>query len=156
MEGYMGENAVNSKEGKVFIVRNKQNIVLARATSLETTLTFNKTEIRMLGRRAVGQKVTSWSGSGTMGLYQSTSEIKKWAIDYVKNGVVPYFNIQSSVSDPSTPFGTESIIYVGCLFDELTMSAMSTDDGVLEDEISFTYEDIELLEEFIQKVQGEL
>lgn len=154
--GYMAENVVNSKEGQVFLVKSGQNLVLARAQKLETTMSFNKTEIRMLGRRGVGQKVTSWSGSGTLGLYQSTSELKRWAVDYVKNGIVPYFNIQSEVCDPSTPFGRESIVYVGCLFDEITMSALNTDDGVLEDEISFTYEDVELLSEFINNTQGEI
>lgn len=156
MEGLIAENVINSKEGKLFIVRNQQNIVLSRATKLETSIAFNKTEIRMLGNRAVGQKVTSWTGSGSLGLYQSTSELKRWAIDYVKNGIVPYFNVQSEVYDPSTPFGRESIVYVGCLFDEITMSALSTEDGVLEDEMAFTYEDIELLTEFAKSIQGEL
>lgn len=156
MDGMMAENAINSKEGSVFITRNSQNIVIARAKELQTSMTFNKVEIRMLGRRGVGHKVVSWNGEGSLGLYQSTSELKKWAINYVKTGVIPYFNIQTSVEDPSTSFGTESIVYSGCLFDEITMSALSSEDGVLEDELSFTYEDVELLEEFVQRIKGEI
>jgi len=156
MEGFLGENVLSSKEGNIFVVRNRQNIVLTRAISIEASLAFNKTEIRMLGRRMVGHKITSASGAGTMGIYQSTSELKSWALEYVHNGVMPYFNIQTSVNDPSTPFGTESIVYTGCLFDDITMAAINSADGLMEDEISFTFEDIELLEKFINRTQGEL
>lgn len=148
MEGFMGENVISSKEGKAFLNRGGKNKHLFRCKDIEATLTKNKTEIRMLGNRMVGHKTTSAQGAGTLTLYHVSSDFKQDFIDYITNGVDLYFNLQIEVEDKSTRFGRESMLLTGCNFDEITIAALSAEDGVLEQELPFTFEGVEILKPF--------
>lgn len=140
MQGFMGENTISSKEGKAFLTRNGQNKHLFRAKDVEATLTKNKTEIRMLGNRMVGHKTTSIQGAGTLTIYHVSSEFKQDFINYITTGQDMYFNLQIEIEDKSTPFGRESIVIPGCNFDEITIAMLSAEDGILEQELPFTFE----------------
>lgn len=140
MEGYMGENVVSSKEGKAFLTRGGRNKHLFRCKDVEASLTKNKSEIRMLGNRMVGHKTTSMQGAGTLTIYHTSSDFKQDFIDYISSGVDVYFSLQLEVEDKSTSFGRESIVIPGCNFDEITIAMLSTEDGMLEQELPFTFE----------------
>lgn len=148
MEGYMGENVISSKEGKAFITKNSQNRHMFRAKDVEATLSKNKQEIRMLGRRMVGHKTTSIQGAGTLTVYQVSSEFKQDCVDYIRTGRDVYFNLQIEIEDASTSFGRESIVLIGCNFDEVGIAALSAEDGILEMSMPFTFEDVEILTPF--------
>lgn len=156
MEGFMAENVVSSKEGKAFLTRNGQNKHLFRAKSIDAKLSKNKTEIRMLGNRMVGNKTTSIQGSGTLTLYHVSSEFKQDFVNYIEKGIDLYFNLQIEVEDKSTRFGKESIVLTGCNFDEITVATLSAEDGVLEQELPFTFEGVELLKPFDVPNQEEI
>jgi hypothetical protein len=157
MIGFMGENAISSKEGKGFITRNGQNKHLFRAKSIEAKLTKNKQEIRMLGNRMVGHKTTSIQGAGSLVIYETSSEFKQDFIDYIQTGRDVYFNLQLETEDKSTSFGKESIVIPGCNFDEIIIASLSAEDGILEQELPFTFEGTpEILKAFKITDQGEI
>lgn len=156
MEGFMAENVISSKEGKAFITRGGKNKHLFRAKDIEATLSKNKEEIRMLGNRMVGHKTTSIQGAGSLTLYHTSSEFKQDFIDYIISGVDMYFNLQIEVEDKSTKFGKESIVLTGCNFDEITIAMLSAEDGVLEQELPFTFEGVEILKPFSTPNQEEI
>lgn len=156
MEGFMGENVISSKEGKAFLTRNGKNKHLFRAKDVEATLSKNKEEIRMLGTRMVGHKTVSIQGAGTLKIYHTSSEFKQDFIDYIKTGIDMYFNLQVEVEDKSTTFGRESIVLIGCNFDEITIAMLSAEDGTLEQDLPFTFEDVEILKPFNTPNQEEI
>jgi hypothetical protein len=157
MEGFMGQNSISSKEGQGFITRNGQNKHLFRAKSIEAKLTKNKSDIRMLGNRMVGHKTTSMQGAGTLVIYQVSSDFKQDFIDYIRSGQDMYFSLQVETEDKSTPFGRESIVIPGCNFDEVTIADLSAEDGILEQEMPFTFEGTpEILKAFKITDQGEI
>lgn len=148
MAEFTSANAISSKQAKAFITVNGQNHELFYAKSIEATLTKNKEEIRALGSRMVGHKTTSVQGEGTLTIYEITSMFKELFLKYVNEGVDVYFNLQITNEDPSTAHGRETKILTYCNFDEITIASFDTEDGVLEQELSFTFEGVELLEKF--------
>ena len=156
MQGYLAENAISSKEGKAFITRNGQNKNLCRCRDIEATVSKNKSDIRMLGNRWVGHKTTSVQGSGTLTIYHTSSAFKDEFLDYARTGKDTYFSLQVEVEAPSTRFGREVLLLIGCNFDEITMAMLSAEDGVLEQELPFTFEGVELLKKFTVPDEGEI
>jgi len=145
---FTGENAISSKEATAFLTIDGQNHELFYAKSLEAKITKNKEDIRALGSRMVGHKTTSAQGEGTLTIYEVTSMFKELFLDYIKNGVDRYFSLQVSNEDKSTSYGKETKLLSGCNFDEIDIASFDTEDGVQEQELSFTFEDVELLEKY--------
>jgi len=146
MVSFSSQDAISSREAKAFITIDGQNHELFYAKSLEATLTKNKTEIRAMGRRMVGHKATSVQGSGVLTIYKVTSLFDRLFLDYVQKGRDVYFSLHVTNEDPDSPYGRESKVLTHCNFDEIDIAAFDTEDSVLEQELSFTFEGVELLE----------
>ena len=145
---FTGENAISSKEATAFITIDGKNYDLFFAKSIEAKITKNKEDVRALGSRMVGHKTTSAQGEGTLTIYEVTSMFKVLFLDYVKNGIDRYFSLQVSNEDKSTPYGKETKLLSACNFDEMVFAAFDTEDGILEQELPFTFEDVDLLEKY--------
>lgn len=145
---FNSQDAISSKEATAFMTIDGENIELFFAESLTASLTKNKKEIRSLGKRMVGYKTTSAQGKGTLKVHDITSIFKEKFLEYVKNGVDIYFSIMVTNEDKSTTHGRETKILTGCNFDEISIASFDTADEVLEQELNFTYEGVELTERF--------
>lgn len=148
MQKFTGENAISSKEATAFLTIKGQNIDLFYAKALEAKITKNKQEIKALGSRMTGHKTTSASGEGTLTIYEVTSAFKEFFLDYVNKGIDYYFNIQVKNEDSSTPYGAETKLLTGANFDEMVIAQFDSDDGILEQELPFTFEGVELLSKY--------
>lgn len=145
---FKGHEAVSSKQGVAYMNVDGQNRELFYAKSVEATLTKNKEEIRALGSRMVGYKTTSVQGAGTLVIYHVTSFFKEQFIRYVNEGIDIYFSLNLINEDPSTNYGRESIVLTDCNLDEITIATFDSEDGVMESEMPFTFEGVELLESY--------
>jgi hypothetical protein len=74
--------------------------------------------------------------------------MRKWAYNYQKTGRLEPFEIQVTNEDPSSSVGRQTIVLVGCLLDSLNLAMFNADDAVLDEELSGTFEDWEMPEEF--------
>lgn len=142
------EDAISSKEGTAFITINGRNHDLFYAKKIETKMSKNKEDVKAIGKRSVGKKATSWSGSGTLTIHAVTSVFKEMFVDYANNGVDQYFSLQLTNEDTSTKWGRETKVLTGCNFDEIDFANLDSDDGLLEQELPFTFDGVELLEKF--------
>ncbi|MEG0944850.1 MAG: phage tail tube protein [Angelakisella sp.] len=140
------ENAISAGDGAAFLNINGKNVVLFYLKALEAKITKNKQETRVVGRRAVGSKTTSWSGSGNMQIYEVTSAYKEIFLEYVNGGIDVYFSIQ--VTNTDLQRGREVKLLTGCNFDEIIFAKLADDDSMLEQDIPFTFDGAELLEKF--------
>lgn len=142
---FTSDQAISSSEATAFIQDNEKNIELFYAKKLEAKITKNKTEVKALGSRMVGKKTTSAAGEGTLTIYDVTSEFRSMFLEYIKTGVDRYVNILCSNKDDTTPWGAESKVLTGVNFDEVIIAQFDSDDSVLEQELPFTFEGVELL-----------
>lgn len=122
--------------------------------NIEATCTINKTGIRTLGKRGEQHKPNGWTGAGTATLYYATSRFREMAIKYMKTGKPVYFDITLINDDPGSSIGKQTTLLRTCTLDSVIMGKLDVDSEVLDENISFTFDDAELLDEFGVPVLG--
>lgn len=154
-ETWATENAVSSKEATGFLKIGGKNYPLFYAKKLEAKLEKNKKELTPLGQRFVASKTLSCKGTGTLTIYEITSFYKEMFLDYALHGVDRYFDLQVINDDPSSPAGREVKVLLHCNFDSINFASFDGEDNVLEQELPFTFEGVELLQKFNSITNGE-
>jgi len=141
-------DTISGQEGKATAIINGQVRDMFYVKTLEATLEKNKLEVRTLGKRGVQHKTTGWSGSGSMTIYYVTSEFLNMANNYVKNGVDTYFTITIENHDPTSTIGTQTVSLFNVNLDAIPVGKLSVEDEVLETDMDFTFDDLDVINTF--------
>ncbi|MEK4030694.1 phage tail tube protein [Pseudobacillus sp. FSL P4-0506] len=136
-------NTISGKEGRLFLDGEE----LAYVKAFEANIEKNKTEVPIIGRRMTGHKTVGASGTGTLTVYKVTSRFVRLMMDYVKNGEDKYFTFQEVLDDKSSGRGTERVTIYDVNFDSAKVGGLNAEGEVLEEELPFTWEDIDMPEE---------
>ncbi|WP_022795774.1 phage tail tube protein [Bavariicoccus seileri] len=147
-------DTINGKEGTAFATIDGRNIELFYLKSIEASIELNKSEVPSLGRRMVQNKVTGASGSGSITIYNITSEFAQIAVDYVKTGRIPKIQIKTTNEDPNSTIGRASVLLKGVIPDEIQVAQLDVDSDSLEQDIDFTFDDLDILEKFKAPTAG--
>lgn len=118
------------------------------AKNLEATATIEKTQVRTLGKRGAQNKPNGWSGSGSMTIYYITSLFRRMALQYIKTGKPVYFDITVTNDDPGSTVGSQTTVLKSCTLDEVILAKFDVESDVLDESVSFTFDDVDLLDEF--------
>ena len=147
---FMNENdAISGKHAKAFITINGQVEELFYARSLEATIEKNKTDVPVVGKTNVGQKAVGWTGTGTLNIYYVTSLFRRLVRDYIKTGRDFYFDLTVSNEDPTSAAGRQTVVLKNCNLDSVIAAQFdATSDDPLNEDISFTFDDYDMLEQF--------
>jgi hypothetical protein len=121
---------------------------------LEGKCDINKTGLKVLGKRGEQNKTNGWKGSGTMSIYYITSIFREMAIQYIKTGIPVYFDILVANSDPGSTVGTQTTVLKNCKINSAILAKFDVDAEVLDEEIDFTFDDADLLDQFNKPVFG--
>ncbi|MFL0361446.1 MULTISPECIES: phage tail tube protein [Pseudobacillus] len=136
-------NTISGKEGRLFLDGEE----MAYVKSFEANIEKEKTEVKVLGRRMTGHKTVGASGTGTLTVYKVTSKFVRLMINYVKTGEDPYFTFQEVLDDKSSGRGTERVTIYDVNFDSAKVAGLNAEGEILEEELPFTFEDIDMPEE---------
>lgn len=139
---------VSGKEGVAYVVKDKNVRELAELRNIEAKVELNKEDVVLLGKRGTSKKITGWSGTGSMTIYYMTSYFRDMIADYIKRGTVPYFDIQVKNEDPASKAGKQTVVLKNCLPDSVMLTKLDGSTGMLEEEVPFTFEDMEILDNF--------
>ena len=118
------------------------------AKNLEATASIEKTEVRTLGKRGAQNKPNGWSGSGSMTIYYITSLFRRMALQYIKTGKPVYFDMTVTNNDPGSTVGSQTTVLKCCSLDEVILAKFDVESDVLDETVSFTFDDVDLLDEF--------
>ena len=105
-------------------------------------------EVRTLNKRGTQVKATGFKGEGKMTIYGVTSTFKEMMLDYMKNGRDTFFDIQVTNDDATSSIGRQTTILRECNLDEVVMGQLKVEEDFLEEEVNFTFEDVDILEKF--------
>lgn len=141
-------DTISGQEGKAYIEIDGRNEELFYLKNVEGTLEKIKTEVKTLGRRGTQHKTVGWQGSGSMGIHKVTSFFIEMAMDYVKNGRDLQFNLTVINDDPSSTVGAQRVVLKGCNLDSIPVVLLDVEAETLEEELDFTFDDIDLLDSF--------
>lgn len=139
---------VSGQSGTAFMNINGRNVEMFYLKSIDATLDMEKASVRTLGRTGEQHKTVGWSGSGSMTIFAVTSDFLEIGLDYVKNGKVTYFDIKTTNEDVNSSVGRQSILLRDVTLDSIPLSILDTESDFLEQDLSFTFEDYDLLEKF--------
>lgn len=142
-------DTISGKEGRAYAKINGNNEELFFAKSIEANVDKNKSEVKSIGKRMTGHKVTGLNGTGSMTLYYLTPLFRSMIADYKKTGVDLYFDMVIENEDPQSSAGKQSILLMGCNIDSTVLAKLDGDsDDPLEEDTDFTFEDFDILTPF--------
>ncbi|WJH30958.1 phage tail tube protein [Paenibacillus sp. CC-CFT742] len=137
-------DTISGQEGRAYATINGQTEEMFYVKTLEATVEKQKAEVKTLGRRGVQHKATGWSGSGSMTIFYTTSRFRELMLQYMQNGVDTYFDIEVTNEDPSSTIGKQTVSLKGVNLDSVIMASLDTEAEALEEEVSFTFEDVDM------------
>ncbi|WP_248930135.1 phage tail tube protein [Paenibacillus hamazuiensis] len=141
-------DTISGQEGKAFMIIGSQREEMFYVKKLEAKAEKDKAEIKTLGKRGTQYKPKGWKGTGTMTIYYVTTKFRKMMHDYITTGKDAFFDIQVVNEDPSSSIGKQTVILKNVNLDSVIMASLDTDSDALEEEVSFTYDDVEIKDNF--------
>lgn len=119
-----------------------------QAINLEAKFEKTKVEVPILGKTGLGNKATGWKGTGSATFYFTQSLFRELLVKYKDSGEDVYFEIQISNEDVTSSAGRQTIILIDCNIDDGLLAKFGAGEDVLEEEMSFTFEDFKMPETF--------
>ena len=141
-------DVINSKDATVTATINGRVIPLIECTDFEAKIEKNKEDVQVLGTHWKHHKVTSIEGTGTLEGYLISSMWLKYALPYINGGAELYFNITADIEDKSSRTGKQTVQFTDVSLDDIPIADISADDSVLDWSSDFTFEGIQLINEF--------
>jgi len=141
------KDTISGQEGRAYATINGEVEEMFYIKTLEATVEKEKAEVKTLGRRGTQHKATGWSGSGSMTIYYVTSIYRQLMLDYINKGVDTYFDVTVVNEDPSSSIGSQTVKLTGVNLDSVIMASLDTESDALEEEVSFTFEGVEIAKE---------
>lgn len=124
------------------------------AKNLEATVEIEKTDVFTLGKRGKQTKPTGWTGSGDMTIYYITSLFRSMILQYIKTGKPVYFNITVTNNDPASSVGKQTTVLKNCTLDSVIIAKLDVETEVLDESVSFSFDDVDLINTFKKPVLG--
>jgi Phage tail tube protein len=125
---------------------NVEELFMVR--TLEATMEKNKEEGRTLGKRSVQHKAAGWTGTGSMNIYYVTSMFRRMLKEYKDTGKDTYFTITVETDDQGSTIGKQTTTLFYCNINSGLVAKIDIDSAALDEDIDFTFEDWDLLDEF--------
>lgn len=148
MSFLLERDALNGKQGSAIMTIDGENHELFGAKKVNTDAEFQESDFKVIGTTLVQKKTTGVNLTGTMTIYYGTPLFIKMVQEYIKTGKIPYFDLQVENDDPSTSVGKQTVVYYNCKLSKVPLSILDADSDFLEEEVGFSYTNIEVLNWF--------
>lgn len=123
------QDAVSANYAECFVTLNGTRHSMLMAKEFEGKASINTKEVYKLGSNVVGHKPQTVALSFSMTIYKCTEIFDQVVEEFIKTGVMPTFDIQTSNEDPATTIGRSSKIYNNCILDGDVMLSMFNAEG---------------------------
>lgn len=139
---------VDGRYGSAYAIIDGRRYLLFQLVSFTADDDIDNLEIPRLGTNSKGHREGTVSGKWSATLYYNTDIFRELALKYRKTGEMTYFDLQITNADPNTGAGRHTTIYKDCLLDKIPWAKLDINNKVLDEEISGTYEDVDMPERF--------
>lgn len=141
-------DAISGQEGRAYATIGGNIEEMFYAKNIEATAEKKKAALKVLGKRGEQNKATGWAGTGSMTLYYATSLFRKMMLEYIKTGKDTYFDLTVINDDPSSTLGKQTVVLRNVNLDSVVMAKVDVDSEHLEEDVDFTFDDVDILDEF--------
>lgn len=154
MKFLQANDAISGQEARAYATINGIVEEMFYAKKFEAKVKKNKKAIKVLGKRGSQNKANGWEGTGTMTIYYVTSTFRELMLQYMKQGIDVYFDVQITNQDPNSTIGKQTTVIKNINLDEVVMASFDVESEALEEEVSFTFDDADILDQFGTPVLG--
>lgn len=148
MSFLLERDALNGKRGSAFMTIDGQNIEMFNMKKFQADSEFQESDFKVVGTTLVQKKTTGVTLTGTMTIYYGTPHFLRLLQEYLKTGRLPYFTLQITNDDPATSVGTQTVVLYNVKLQKLPVAMLDSDADWLEEEVGFSYTNIEVLNYF--------
>ena len=148
MSFLLERDALNGKTGKAFLTVNGRNNELFSIKKFQSDGEFQESDFKVVGTTLVQKKTTGVTLTGSMTIYYGTPLFLDMLQTYLKTGTLPYFTIQITNDDPSATVGTQTVALYNCKLSKVPVAMLDADAEWLEEEVTFSYTNLEVLNAF--------
>ncbi|WDV47452.1 phage tail tube protein [Clostridiaceae bacterium M8S5] len=142
------KDQISGKEGKAYVIIDGQRQFLFTAKKIEAKIEKEKSERKALGRRGTQHKTIGWKGTGTLSILYATDLFREMILKYINEGIDIYFDLQVINDDPQSEVGVHETMLTDCNIDNSIVALLDDSAEVLEEEVPFTFEDIDIPRKF--------
>lgn len=149
--GYLrAKDTVNGALGTCFARIDGKRYELMQVKNVTASVKKTKTEIPILGLTGKQHKSGGWEGSGKMTVYYVSSLFRELMLKYMKQGVDTYFELMVTNEDPTGATGKQTVLLKDVNIDEMIITKLDVEASAMDEEISFTFGDVDLLDKFTE------
>ena len=141
-------DALNGKSGSAVMTVDGENHELFQMKKFNSDAEFQESDFKVVGTTLVQKKTTGVTLTGTMTIYYGSPYFIKLLQDYLKTGKLPYFTLQITNDDPGTTVGKQIVALYNCKLSKVPVAMLDADSDWLEEEVSFSYTGLEVLNYF--------
>ena len=141
-------DAINGASGKCVATIGKDIEDMIYVKNIKAKVEKKKTEIKVLGQTGAKHKANGWKGTGTMTMYYTTSLFRKMMSTYIHKGIDTYFELLIENDDPPSDIGKQTIILKQVNINNIDIAKLDINSTELDEEIDFTFNDVEIRNEF--------
>jgi len=153
MHFLLERDALNGKRGRAIATIDGENKELFQLKKLQTEAEFTEADFKVVGTTLVQKKTTGVNYTGTMTIYYGTAIFIRMVQEYQKTGKVTFFDIQVENDDPATSVGKQTVNFTNCKLSKIPLSMLDADADFLEEEVSFSFTGVEVLDWFTDPAQ---
>lgn len=139
---------VDGREGAAYTVIDGRRYLLFQLKNFESKENVDIIEIPRLGTKAMGFREGTIKGTWSATLYYNTDVFRDLLMKHRKTGKMTYFDIIITNRDPNSAAGRHTVIHKNCLLDGGILAKLDINNNILDEQISGTYDDVEMPERF--------
>lgn len=145
-----GQSPISTKSSKIVIRRDGHVYPVIQCTKFKAKVEKKKETIQTLGSFMKKHKVTSAEGTGSMGGYVIDSELLKQELGIIRSGHDSRFSAIPTLYGNENQ-GNQTVELDSVSLDDIPIADLESDDGLIEFESDFTFDDAHLVEAFSGK-----
>lgn len=130
------QDAVSANFAECFVTLEGTRYSMVMAKEFEGKASVNTKEVYRLGNPVVGHKAQTVALAFSMTIYKCTEIFDRVVEQFIRTGVMPTFDIQTSNEDPASSVGRSTTLYNDCILDgDVLLSMYNAEGEVVEQPI---------------------
>lgn len=144
------DSVISGKLAECYFTIDGNRYNFAQALKVEAKFEISKSELSILGKPNKVHKPSGWKGTGNAAFRYNTTVFRDMMARYKDTSKFVYFDMEIKNLDPQAEkkLGSQRVWLLNCCIDSGTLAKFDVDSDVLDEDISFTYDDFKISNKF--------
>ena len=144
------KDAVSARMAECFVTINDRRYNFMQLIDVEFKVEKTKGAVPRLGSVMIGHKSYAMEGTFSGTMHYNTSVMRELAASFKDTAIDTYFEVQITNEDPASDAGSQTVVFYDCLSDAVILSKFDADAEYLDEEISGTFDEFSISEDFTE------